>query len=50
MNARPDPHEFRNPEREKLGKVLRCILHFLAEVMSSPQGDMGGWEGGARGL
>jgi hypothetical protein len=30
--------------------ILRRILAFLARVLSSPRGDHGGWEGGARGL
>ena len=30
--------------------LLRRILAFLATVVSSPKGDQGGWEGGARGL
>jgi len=30
--------------------LLRRILAFLARVLSSPKGDQGGWEGGARGL
>ena len=30
--------------------LLRRILAFLAKVLSSPKGDQGGWEGGARGL
>lgn len=37
------------PAKERTG-ALRRLLHFLAEVLSSPQGDLGGWEGGARGL
>ena len=30
--------------------LLRRLLAFLARVLSSPKGDQGGWEGGARGL
>jgi hypothetical protein len=30
--------------------LLRRILAFLVTVLSSPKGDQGGWEGGARGL
>jgi len=30
--------------------ILRRILAFIARVLSSPKGDQGGWEGGARGL
>src|SRR5262249_35020130 len=30
--------------------LFRRILAFLGRVLSSPKGDQGGWEGGARGL
>ena len=30
--------------------LLRRIFNFLVRVLSSPKGDQGGWEGGARGL
>jgi hypothetical protein len=30
--------------------LLRRILSLLATVVSSPKGDQGGWESGARGL
>ena len=30
--------------------LLRRMLAFLAKVLASPNGDQGGWEGGARGL
>jgi len=33
-----------------LGRLLRRLLRFLVEVLSSPKGNQGGWEGGARGL
>jgi hypothetical protein len=26
------------------------VVRFLVEMLSSPKGDQGGWEGGARGL
>ena len=31
-------------------KVLRRFLRLLVRIFSSPKGDQGGWEGGARGL
>jgi len=30
--------------------LLRRMLAFLAKVLSSPKGNQGGWEAGARGL
>jgi hypothetical protein len=30
--------------------LFRRILAFIARVLSSPKGDQGGWESGARGL
>ena len=30
--------------------ILRRLLNFLTKLLSSPKGDQGGWEGGARGL
>jgi hypothetical protein len=36
-------------EPKKLG-LLRRFLRLLVQVLSSPKGDQGGWEGGARGL
>ena len=30
--------------------LLRRIFNFLVRLLSSPKGDQGGWEGGARGL
>jgi hypothetical protein len=46
--------EVREPERSlapaKSG-LMRRILAFLKKLLaSSPKGDQGGWEGGARGL
>ena len=29
---------------------LRALLRALVAMLSSPKGDQGGWEGGARGL
>jgi hypothetical protein len=46
--------EVRGLEPSATGSVkpglLRWILAFLARMLSSPKGDQGGWEGGARGL
>jgi hypothetical protein len=50
MNARPDPSLFFDPPQRRRPGALRRLLQFLAELISSPRGDMGGWEGGARGL
>jgi hypothetical protein len=35
---------------ENASKLLRLLLHLLIAIFSSPKGDQGGWEGGARGL
>jgi len=32
------------------GGLLRRMLAFFAKLLASPNGDQGGWEGGARGL
>jgi hypothetical protein len=32
------------------GRLLEASLAFLVKVLSSPVGDQGGWEGGARGF
>jgi hypothetical protein len=50
MNAIPDPSVFQTPAQAKRPNVLRRLLHALAVLISSPRGDMGGWECGARGL
>jgi hypothetical protein len=50
MNKHIEIREFApSPAPAKQG-LLRRILAFLAKVLSSPKGDQGGWEGGARGL
>jgi len=35
---------------KKDSHVLGRLLRFLVEVLSSPKGNQGGWEGGARGF
>ena len=50
MNMHVELHMLEpSAEPAKLG-LLRRILAFLASVLSSPKGDQGGWEGGARGF
>jgi hypothetical protein len=50
MNMHVAVREFEpSPAPAKAG-ILRRILAFLANVLASPKGDQGGWEGGARGL
>jgi hypothetical protein len=36
-------------EPKKVG-LLRRFLRLLVRILTSPKGDQGGWEGGARGL
>jgi hypothetical protein len=52
MNIHVGAQEF-EPSRSRVPAkpgLLRRILAFLVTVLSSPKGDQGGWEGGARGL
>jgi hypothetical protein len=52
MNMHRDAREFedlRSSEPIK-PKLLSRILRFLGNILSSPGGAQGGWEGGARGL
>ena len=51
MNMHRISDEFanKNSEQKKSG-LLRRFLHLLVRALSSPKGDQGGWEGGARGL
>jgi hypothetical protein len=44
MNAPVKSQDFTAP------LSLRHLLHALVAIFSSPKGDQGGWEGGARGL
>jgi hypothetical protein len=48
MNAPVKTQDFAEPQSKPslLLRVLRAFVTFL----SSPKGDQGGWEGGARGL
>jgi hypothetical protein len=53
MNMHRDSHTFSNSgetlEPKKVG-LLRRFFRLLIRILSSPKGDQGGWEGGARGL
>jgi hypothetical protein len=42
-----DSRETAEPQKNGL---LRRFLSLLVRILSSPKGDQGGWEGGARGL
>ena len=48
MNAPVRLQEF-TEQQDKPG-LLRKLLRALKTIFSSPKGDQGGWEGGARGL
>jgi len=48
MNMHVGVREF-EPSPAKAG-FLRRMLAFLAQLLASPKGYQGGWEGGARGL
>jgi hypothetical protein len=48
MNAHIKPDNFIEPLMR--ATLLRKILRALIAIFSSPKGNQGGWEGGARGL
>ena len=50
MNIHQNLYELDHALRTDKPSVLRQILRFFVEVLSSPKGNQGGWEGGARGL
>jgi hypothetical protein len=50
MNIEVAVRKFEPSTAPAQGGLLRRLLAFLAKVLSSPNGDQGGWEGGARGL
>jgi hypothetical protein len=51
MNMHSDADEFgeKTREQKKVG-LLRRFIRLFVRILSSPKGDQGGWEGGARGL
>ena len=48
MNAPVKTKDFTEPQEKP--NLLRRLLRTLTAIFSSPKGDQGGWEGGARGL
>jgi hypothetical protein len=48
MNAPVRSQDFTTPQGPP--SLLRRLLSALAAIFSSPKGNQGGWEGGARGL
>jgi hypothetical protein len=53
MNMHKDAGAFgvsRETSEPKKSGLLRRLLNLLVRILSSPKGDQGGWEGGARGL
>ena len=48
MNAPVKSQDFIEPLSKP--NLLRRLLRALVAIFSSPKGDHGGWEGGARGL
>jgi hypothetical protein len=48
MNAPARSQDFTTPQSPP--SLLRRLLRALASIFSSPKGNQGGWEGGARGL
>jgi hypothetical protein len=50
MNMHVEVKEATSSPKPMKVSLLRRIFNFLGRVLSSPKGDQGGWEGGARGL
>ena len=50
MNVHQNLEELRLMSTQERQRVLGRLLRFLVEVLSSPNGNQAGWEGGARGL
>jgi hypothetical protein len=48
MNAPVKSLDFTEPQSKP--NLLRRLLRAIVAIFSSPKGDQGGWEGGARGL
>ena len=42
--------EFEGSHASSKPNLFKRILALLVTILSSPKGDQGGWEGGARGL
>jgi hypothetical protein len=38
------------PSLTRVRRIWRALWRFLVDIISSPKGDHGGWDGGARGL
>jgi hypothetical protein len=49
MNAPLKSQDF-TAEPQTTSNLVRGLLRALVNIFSSPKGDQGGWEGGARGL
>jgi len=50
MNMHRDLSEFKIHGTSSDASLLKRFLRFLSNILSSPHGNQGGWEGGARGL
>jgi hypothetical protein len=50
MNMHMEVKEATSSLKPKKVSLIRRVFRFLATLLSSPKGDQGGWEGGARGL
>jgi hypothetical protein len=48
MNAHFRSEDFVQPQTKL--RLVRMLVRFVVAILSSPKGDQGGWEGGARGL
>ena len=50
MNIHVEVNEASSSPKPIKSSLPRRLLNFLATLLSSPKGNQGGWEGGARGL
>jgi hypothetical protein len=50
MTAHPTPLGPAAPAPVRARRIRDALLHVLTDVLAAPKGDLGGWEGGARGL
>ena len=48
MNAHIRSEDFVQPQTKL--RLVRMLVRVVVAILSSPKGDQGGWEGGARGL
>jgi hypothetical protein len=50
MNIRWNTRDLPAVSEQSKPTALHRLIRMLVEILSSPKGNQGGWEGGARGL